>query len=460
MQSARTLCIRAQVLARSSYLLVAAVSMSFVSMSPALVQAQDKRAAVLSFDGQRAAKLREAVVSSVSEEITVVPNKAVQSAASEIGADLSTSDGRIEVARELEIDAFIEGRVDKAGRNWVLVLSVASGSSGEFAEVAELTAKDPRKLAARAETRSFSELSAAIAQSERPAKKPEPEPEPIAAKEEQEEEPEPEPEEAADDDDDEAAQDDPDDGELPMALAIELGAGGFSRDFEYRENIDSLPVYDIAAPPLAFLGLQWFPAAHFSDSAAAHIGLRARGQMAFGLSSGLESGSSQEFDTTSTMIEIGVRGRLPLSSLQLGADVSYGSHTYKIDSADTAAGLIDPGIPSASYSYLKFHIDASLALGDSASIGLGFGLMPMLGLGEIEEWFPQASGLAMEGDINFAYALMSSLDLVVSLGARRYAVTLEPSVDDVNNNRPIAAGLVDQYIAGQIGLRFRLGGTP
>jgi hypothetical protein len=210
------------------------------------------------------------------------------------------------------------------------------------------------------------------------------------------------------------------------------------------------------------VGLQWFPGAHVTnEGVAANIGLRAQGQMAFGLSSGLESGGSEEFSTTSTLLELGVRGRLPLDSLQLGADISYGSHTYKIDSTTNAMGdEVDPGIPSASYGYLRFHIDASLALGDKASVGVGFGLLPLLALGEIETWFPQAGGLAMEGDVNFAYELFSSFDLVASIGARRYAVTIDPTVQDVNMGRPIAAGLVDQYIAGQLGLRFRLGGTP
>jgi len=455
MQTARPLRERALVLAR---LLVGCLvtTLAAVSISPALVHAQDKRAAVLSFEGPRAAKLRDSVIESIGGEVTVVPNKEVQGAASRLGADLSSSDGRVDVARELEIDVWIEGRVDKAGRNWVLVLSAASGSSGESAEVAEITAKDPKKLANRVSSKAYSELSSAIAQSERPEKKAEPEP--VAAKEDEPEvvpEEEDEPEPVADQAEDEDAPAD-DDGELPMALAIEIGAGGFSRDFEYRENLSSLPVYDIAAPPIGWVGLQWFPVAHFDDSALAHIGLRAQGQMAFGLSSGLEAGGDEEFSTTSTLIEVGLRGRLPLGGLQLGADISYGSHTYKIDSA----GATDPGVPSASYGYLKFHIDASLALGDSASLGVGFGLLPLLALGEIETWFPQAGGLAMEGDVHFAYELFSSFDLVASIGARRYAVTIDPTVEDVNAERPIAAGLVDQYIAGQLGLRFRLGGTP
>jgi hypothetical protein len=426
------------------------------------VHAQDKRAAVLSFEGPRAAKMRDSVIESIGGEVTVVPNKEVQGAASRLGADLTSSDGRVDVARELEIDVFIEGRVDKAGRNWVLVLSAASGSSGESAEVAEITAKDPKKLANRVASKAHSELSSVIAQSERPEKKAEPEP--VVAEKEDEPEvvPEEEDEPVAEQGEDEDLPSDDDDGELPMALAIEIGAGGFSRDFEYRENLSSLPVYDIAAPPIGWVGLQWFPVAHFDDGALAHLGLRAQGQMAFGLSSGLESGGDEEFSTSSTMIEVGIRGRLPLGGLQLGADISYGSHTYKIDSTTDPTGAeVDPGIPSASYGYLKFHIDASLALGDSASIGIGFGLLPLLSLGEMEDvWFPQAGGLAMEGDVHFAYELFSSFDLVASIGARRYAVTIDPTVEDVNAARPIAAGLVDQYIAGQLGLRFRLGGTP
>lgn len=454
MQSARPLRNRALVLARLLAVQLV-VTIAAVSISPTLARAQDKRAAVLSFEGPRAAKLRDSVVDSIDDEVTVVPNKEVQSAASRLGADLSSSDGRVDVARELEIDVWIEGRVDKAGRNWVLVLSAASGSSGESAEVTEITAKDPKKLANRVVSKAYSELSSVIAQSERPEKKAEPEP--VAADEDdpelvpEEEEQEPVAEQS--EDEEEPADDD---GELPMALAIEVGAGGFSRDFKYRENLSSLPVYDIAAPPLGWVGLQWFPVAHFNDSALAHLGLIAHGQMAFGLSSGLESGSDEEFDTSSTLLEVGLRGRLPLGGLQLGADISYGSHTYKIDSA----GDVDPGVPSASYGYLKFHIDASLALGDSASLGLGFGLLPLLALGEIETWFPNAGGLAMEGDVHFAYELFSSLDLVLSIAARRYAVTIDPTVEHVEEERPIAAGFVDQYVAGQLGLRFRLGGTP
>lgn len=434
---------------------MAVVSMAAVSLVPGRALAQDKRAAVMSFEGPRAAKLRTAVVQSLGGELTVVPSKEVEAKAGQLGADLKTAEGKVAVARELQIDVYVGGRVDKAGRNWVLVLSAASGDSGDASEVSELNAKDANKLAALARRKAASELASAIAQASRPEKeaaKPVVAPEPEA-------EPEPEPEPVAEQPE-EAPQEEPRDEKLPMALALELGAGGFSRDYEYRENLSSLPVYDIAAPPIAYVSLQWFPAAHFSSDAIAHIGLRARGQLAFGLSSGLESGGDQEFDTSSSLIEVGVRGRLPLGALQLAADVSYGSHTYAIEPADGPTGPIASGIPSVSYGYLRFHLDASLALGDSASLGLGFGILPVLGLGEVEEWFPQAGGLAMEGDVTFAYALFSSLDVVASIGARRYAITIDPTVQDVNNNRPIAAGFVDQYVFGQLGLRLRLGGTP
>jgi hypothetical protein len=120
----------------------------------------------------------------------------------------------------------------------------------------------------------------------------------------------------------------------------------------------------------------------------------------------------------------------------------------------------DPGVPSVSYSYVRLHADIGVSLGDSASLALGGGVLPLLGVGEVEDWFPQAGGLALEGNVTFAYALSSVLDLMATFNARRYAVTFDPTVADVNAGQRIAAGMVDQYVAGQLGLRFRLGGKP
>jgi hypothetical protein len=413
------------------------------------------------FDGPKSAKVRDQVVDALGDEVEVVSTREVQQAADKLEADSSSAEGRVAISRELEIDAWIEGRVSKQGRNWLLTLSVASGDDGGMNEVGDIKAAQPPALARRAGSQAWDTISGAVGQARRPQQEVaapiEEEPEPIAradkpAAEEEEEEEEPEEEMEPEGDDGE--------GERPMALAIDLGLGGFSRDFDYRQNLSALPTYDIAAPPFARLGLEWFPAAHFSTGALAHVGLRAAGQMAFGLSSSPESGMTTDFSTSSSLFELGVRGRLPLGGFQLAADVSYGVHNYTIDSASANNVAIDPLIPSAGYSYVRLGIDAKLALGDSASIGAGLALMPLLGLGEVETWFPQASGLAMEGNLSFAYALLDSLDLMISLAARRYAITLEPTVNDATIGRPVAGGIVDQYFAGQIGLRVRLGGTP
>lgn len=428
-------------------------------------QADDgKRVVVRTFEGPRSAKVRDSVVESLSSEAEVVPSKDVQRAADKLSADPDSADGRVAIARELEIDAWVEGRVAKKGRNWTVTLSVASGADGEASEAGTVSARDPVALSRKAGSRAWDELSGAIGQASRP----EPEREVVAKKAEPE--PEEEPEEAvakAEPEEDEPQEDEPqedepegDDGELPMALGIELGLGGFTRDFEYRENLSALPTYDIGAPPFGRLALQWFPAAHFQDDALAHIGLRAEGQMAFGLSSGLADGNGGEFTTSSHLLEVGVRVRLPLGMFQVGGDVSYGMHKYAIDSASSAGGEIDPGIPAVDYAYVRLHVDVTAALGDNASIALGGGLLPLLGSGEVETWFPRSGGLAIEGNVTFAYGLFSSLDLMLSLTARRYAITLDPTVDDVNAGMRIAAGMVDQYVTGQLGLRFRLGGTP
>lgn len=421
-----------------------------------------KRAVVLPFEGPRSAKARDEVVEALGDEVEVVSSREVEATADRLEADSSSADGRVAISRELEIDAWVEGSVDRKGKSFVLTLSVASGDSGEMNEVGDIKAPQAafvRKVGAQA----WDTISGAISQAQRPAKaaEPEPEPEPIARADEDESEEEPE--EAAEEDQPEEEgepEGDDEDTERPMALSLDLGLGGFSRDFDYTQNLSALPRYDIAAPPFARLGLEWFPAAHFESGAVAHIGLRAVGQLAFGLSSSPESGTTTDFSTSSNLFEIGARGRLPLGGFQLAADVSYGVHNYQIDSASANNIEIDPLIPSAGYSYVRLGIDAKIALGDSASLGAGIAFLPLLGLGEIETWFPQASGLGMEGNINFAYGLTGALDLMLSLAARRYAVTLEPSVNDATGGRPIAGGIVDQYFAGQLGLRVRLGGTP
>ena len=234
---------------------------------------------------------------------------------------------------------------------------------------------------------------------------------------------------------------------------------GFSRVLEYRENIDRLPGYDIALPP-ALRGLViWYPAAHFTGGVPAHIGLRLHGQYAFGLSSKVEHGDGPEFSTSSMLLEVGLRGRIPVDPFEVGLSLSYGMHDYGVDAAKQNGVAIDPGIPSTGYRYLHAGLELRMQLG---GLGLAFGgaLMPLLDVGDVQKWFPHASGIGIEGNAEIGYALGDSFDLFAMLSARRYAVSFDPKVADIEAGRALVGGMVDRYLHALIGVRFVPGRKP
>src|SRR5690606_25924770 len=81
-----------------------------------------KRVVVMGFVGPNAGRIRVAAVRALStnKTTTLLENAEAEDAARTLGVDLSTSEGRTAVADELRADAFVEGRVRRAGRRkWV-----------------------------------------------------------------------------------------------------------------------------------------------------------------------------------------------------------------------------------------------------------------------------------------------------------------------------------------------------
>ena len=134
-------------------------------------------------------------------------------------------------------------------------------------------------------------------------------------------------------------------------------------------------------------------------------------------------------------------------------------HGYSIEAAQEGGVTIQPGIPSLGYRYLHVGAEVRMQLGD-LSLGFGGALLPLLGTGDLEDWFPQASGIGTEGSLELGYALGSDFDVFGMLTARRYAVSFEPDVRDVQRGLPLVGGMVDRYLHLELGLRFAPGARP
>jgi hypothetical protein len=401
------------------------------------------------------------------EEVQLVSSAAVSKVESRLGVEAKGKD-RVAVSRELGVAAWIEGEVGKAKRGVDVTLQVINGSTGETITVMSYEGKKPKGLAELAGDSVWSDLGTLLMSAQAPEaapaqkwQQPEPVAEPSARRPQREEEPAraEEDEEEKNDEGEEEKEAEPEeepseaDEAHPSPLDVGLGVVGFTRNFEYNDDLSGLSSYKLALGPSVALQAHWYPAAHFEDGVLANIGLDLRARMMFAVDTGLDD---ESFPTSSHAFGIGLRARLPVGEHELGAMVGYSNQTFAIESAKTDAGVVDPGIPSASYGMLRVELQARLAFGD-AHIGAAAAFLPVLATGELEHWFPHSSAIGLEGQLSVGYALSRSVELEAAFGMQRIALKMNPELDDVDLGRPIAGGAIDEMLFGTVGAAFYLG---
>jgi ribosomal protein L12E/L44/L45/RPP1/RPP2 len=428
-----------------------------------------QRVAVGTIDGKGAQLVRAATVRALGDQsdVDVVGAKEVQRTSSRLGVDVAG--GRADISAALGIAAWIEGSVEQEGRRVAITMNVVAGS-GETLGVMSYSAKNPKLLAKRIENNLWKDLGDLIMAAQAPAgaapapepmaPAPEPEPQPEAQPAPAEEEEEDEAEE--EDEDDTAQESDADDGERPSPLDVGLSFAGFTRSFEYNDDLSSLRSYDLGLGPTVMLKLRWYPGAHFADGVSANIGLELRGQFAFAIDSALDD---MTFPTSSQGFGVGLRARLPIDDHELAAVFGYAAQSYSIDAVEEMGIEVDPGVPSISYGYLRIGAELRFAIGESFAIGAAAAFLPVLSTGDIGEdpWFPRASASGMEGELNVSHALTPALELNAAFGLQRFAFSFNPELEDamVTADRPaprrIAGGASDQYLWATLGVRWLLG---
>ncbi len=233
----------------------------------------------------------------------------------------------------------------------------------------------------------------------------------------------------------------------PSPLEIGAGVRAFSRNFRYTDDLfDALRSYKLGAAPTAFAWLRWYPAAHFTDSFAANIGLAGGFEQGFLLKSKVANGD--ELTTSMRSWYGGLRVRVPLSLNEIGAQVSYGRHSFSVDDDPQ-----DPLVPDVEYEYVRVGLDGRVRV-SKVTLGAHFGYRFLLGMGELKSdaWFPNATGGGIDAGIMGGYELVSGLSVVAGFDFRRYFLTLSP---DPGAQR-VAGGALDEYLSGWGGLMYRI----
>lgn len=108
------------------------LGLAVAALGPSPVQAQGTRVAVDSFRGPRGSRARGLVVASLEERgYVVVSDREIDAARDRLGISAPVSDASwIEVARELNVVAIVDGRVARARRSWRLTVRVRNGLDG------------------------------------------------------------------------------------------------------------------------------------------------------------------------------------------------------------------------------------------------------------------------------------------------------------------------------------------
>jgi hypothetical protein len=241
----------------------------------------------------------------------------------------------------------------------------------------------------------------------------------------------------------------------PAAYDFSVGARIGTRSFGYNDSLPGLRPYSlIPSPSLSFVG-HWYPAAHFSTGPAAHIGLDVRADMLVGVSS--ENKAGQKFGTSSHRIGVGVRGRLPMKQLELGAVAGWGQHAFGL--SDDPQGA-DPDVPDIKYSYLRIGADARYQFMPAFAVQLQAAYLAGLSLGEISSpaWFPHATGNGLDLELGFQLAVAPMLSFELAVSMQRYFMSLNPEADDpgvLGSTARVAGGALDKYFSSRLGLIIR-----
>lgn len=463
---------------------------------PSLVFAEP-RVVVSDFKGPSAKFVRSAVVDVLEEHsVELVPPKKAAAVARSSGAELDTESGRVRVAKKLRLQAFIEGRTHVVKRKTQITIHVYNGSDGGLA--AEFQTTGAGKAGIERELKKmWNAISGALGEggsapvAEEPVRAA---PEPVAAAPKSppwKAAPEPEPERAppprrpeprnapvaerdeelppgiarhgednqqANDDEALALEQHADQEEpqtnRPSAFDLAVGARVGTRNFGYNDSLPGLRGYSLGPSPSVALHGHWYPAAHFSSGALAHLGLDLRADMLLGVSS--ENKQGQKFSTSSHEFGVGLRARIPMSDrLELGAVAGFGQHSFGLSDANG----VDPEVPDVVHNFLRFGLEGRYQLIPQLGVQLRAGFLKGLSLGELGDkaWFPHATGNGVEAELSFQLGVTRMLSVELAAGMQRYFMSLNPEQDDpgVRGTARVAGGALDKYYSSRLGVIIR-----
>jgi hypothetical protein len=388
-----------------------ACALGWVLFSALPVLAQ-KRVVVMDFKGPMASQVRAQVVGALSDsgEVEVVSVKEVNGAAQKLGVSAHNSDDLTKIAAELQVSAFIEGEVEKEGKNFRALTRVRNAATGEV--VHEEPWVRNKKTLKTIRDKFWKVMKPHVLATEAPAKA-EPEPEPEAK---------PSPMTMADEEEAPAEEEAPEEEAGPTGesfthptLVVYAGPRFLWRSLSYNEGTGLSSYKNEAASPgiSAALGLWLFPMAYKSAGMLSNLGLQADYEYTIGLSS---QQGSQNLSTTAYELNINGVFRYPIGDFTPRARIGYLNHKFEVEKAAL--------LPPVSYSGVRLNGGVVANLLESVSFDVDIGFIFGLGVGDLAsaKYAKDASANALEASAGATYLTKSGIGARFGVDWRRYFV--------------------------------------
>lgn len=418
--------------------------------------AQDYSGAVLRVRGRGASAARTAIIQAAEQRLVLASRQDVEAAASELGVDLGTPEGRQAVAQHLGLHVLIDGRVSGRGRRARTTIRVY-GTDGN--EVASESAGRPTGRAGRNRIRRATDTAldvalAAVAAEMEAAAQRRREEEAAERARMQAEIAQDQAELHGDEEEDDASGG----GGLPL-VRILAGWQGRKRSAEINLASGGASTYDSGFYTELGLRLESFPLGN-SASAIRGLYLDVDFRISLGLSSQEVDGTGapvgNELTTTTWRLLANAGYQYPIGggcegegedevcappTALVGALVGYGLDSFSIDDNTTMS--------SANYSFLRLGLTASVTLaGEMLAVRGDFGYRLTFGAGDLATEFGEdASVSGLDFGLGLGGKHTSGLSYLVRFGYSRYGLdfsgnaTREPAVDGSDSAIEIFAGL-------------------
>jgi hypothetical protein len=343
-------------------------ALGFVLFS-ALPAVAQKRVVVMDFDGPMSTQVRAQVVGALSDsgEVEVVSVKEVNATAQTLGVGTNNADDLTKIAAELQISAYIEGDVQKEGKNFRALTRVRNAATGDV--VHEEPWVRNKKTLKNIRGKFWEVMKPHLLATEAPpkAEEPEPEPEPVAQASDDEEE--------ASEEDEEPEEDEGPTGESAThpSIVAYVGPKFLWRSLSFEEGTGLSSYKNEATSPgiSAALGLAVFPMAFSRADWLSDLGLEIDFEYTLGLTSQEEQadGSIKELSTTHFELDANLAYRIMVSTFEIRPRLGYLKHTFEVEGSAL--------LPPVSYSGVRLGAGfyAHLAEAFTVDVSLGYDIV-------------------------------------------------------------------------------------